>query len=126
MCPFDEQDRRAEAVAKPSGPPLLTALTSLQRREDIFFAGLNEIDGLPGTWVVSMGHLLGLFDAPWLGIRPTRKLVMLRYAEFHHVRDGRIVETAQFVDIPHLMTQAGQTPSAPPPPSISCSPAPAP
>ena len=60
-----------------------------------------------------MGHLMGLFDAPWLGIRPTRKLAMLRYAEFHRVAEGRIVETAQFVDIPHLMTQAGQTPFGP-------------
>jgi hypothetical protein len=112
MCPFDDLTG-VEAVAEAFWAPLLTALTSLQRREDIFFAGLNEIDGFTGVWVVSMGHLMGLFDAPWLGIRPTRKLVMLRYAEFHHVREGRIVETAQFVDIPHLMTQAGQAPFGP-------------
>jgi hypothetical protein len=112
MCPFDERTGAAE-VAATFWTPLLTALTSLQRREDVFFAGLNEIDGFSGTWVVSMGHLMGLFDAPWLGIRPTRKLVMLRYAEFHHVRDGRIAETAQFVDIPHLMVQAGQGPFGP-------------
>jgi predicted ester cyclase len=107
MCPFDEL-AGPEAVATAFWAPLATALTGLQRREDIFFAGLNEIDGFTGRWVVSMGHLMGLFDKPWLGIRPTRKLVMLRYAEFHHVRDGRIVETAQFFDIPHLMAQAGQ------------------
>jgi hypothetical protein len=112
MCPFDERTG-AEAVAETFWSPLLTSLSSLQRREDIFFAGLNEIDGFTGVWVVSMGHLMGLFDAPWLGIRPTRKLTMLRYAEFHHVRHGRIVETAQFVDIPHLMVQAGQNPFGP-------------
>ena len=112
MCPFDEQTG-AEAVAEAFWTPLLTALTSLQRREDIFFAGLAEIDGFTGTWVVSMGHLTGLFDAPWLGIRPTHKLAMLRYAEFHRVAEGRIVETAQFIDIPHLMTQAGQNPFGP-------------
>lgn len=112
MCPFDELTG-AEAVAAAFWAPLAGALTGLQRRQDIFFAGLNEIDGFTGRWVVSMGHFLGLFDAPWLGIRPTRKLVMLRYAEFHHVREGRIVETAQFVDIPHLMTQAGQPPFGP-------------
>ena len=60
MCPFDEKTG-AEAVAEAFWTPLLTALTSLQRREDIFFAGLNEIDGFTGTWVVSMGHLMGLF-----------------------------------------------------------------
>jgi predicted ester cyclase len=85
----------------------------MQRREDIFFAGLNQIDGFSSVWVVSMGHLMGLFDTPWLGICPTRKLVMLRYAEFHRVEGGRIVETAQFCDIPHLMTQAGQNPFGP-------------
>jgi hypothetical protein len=112
MCPFDERTG-AEAVAEVFWAPLLRAMTGLQRRQDVFFAGLNEIDGFTGRWVVSMGHLMGLLDAPWLGIRPTRRLAMLRYAEFHHVREGRIVETAQFVDIPHLMTQAGQPPFGP-------------
>lgn len=93
--------------------PLRMALSHLQRREDIFFAGRNEIDGLASTWVVSMGHLMGLFDAPWLGIRPTGKLVMLRYCEFNRVESGRIAETAMYFDIPHLMAQAGQDPFPP-------------
>ena len=38
---------------------------------------------------------------------------MLRYAEFNRVEDGRIVETAMFFDIPHLMMQAGQNPFPP-------------
>jgi len=46
--------------------PLRRAIKSIQRREDVFFAGLNEIDGFNGTWVVSMGHLMGLFDEAWL------------------------------------------------------------
>jgi predicted ester cyclase len=112
MCPFDERTGAGE-VAEVFWSPLLHSVTSLQRREDIFFAGLNQIDGFASVWVVSMGHLMGLFDAPWLGIRPTRKLVMLRYAEFHRVEDGQIVETAQFCDIPHLMVQAGQNPFGP-------------
>src|SRR6056297_3043080 len=112
MCPFDERTG-AEAVAEAFWTPLLTSFTSLQRREDIFFAGLNEIDGFTGPWVVSMGHLMGLFDAPWLGIRPTGKLTMLRYAAFHRVQDGAIAEEAMFVDIPHLMEQAGQDPFPP-------------
>jgi hypothetical protein len=112
MCPVYERTG-AEDVAVAFWTPLKTALTSLQRREDIFFAGRNQIDGFASTWVVSMGHLMGLFDAPWLGIRPTRKLAMLRYAEFHRIEGGRITETAQFCDIPHLMTQAGQSPFGP-------------
>ncbi len=90
--------------------PLKRSLAGLQRREDIFFAGRNEIDGFKTTWVVSMGHLLGLFDKPWLGIRPSGKIVMLRYCTFHRVGGDRIAETAMYFDIPHLMAQAGQNP----------------
>ena len=100
----------AVAVADRFWVPLRKALTSLQRREDIFFAGRNEMDGFSSTWVVSMGHLMGLFDAPWLGIAPNGKLVMLRYCTFHRVEGGKIAETAMYFDIPHLMAQAGQNP----------------
>ncbi|MFK7755284.1 MAG: nuclear transport factor 2 family protein [Sedimentitalea sp.] len=93
--------------------PLRHALSALQRRMDVFMAGRNEIDGFQSVWVCSMGHLMGLFDAPWLGIAPTGKLAMLRYCDFHRVENGQIVETAMFFDIPHLMMQAGLQPFAP-------------
>jgi hypothetical protein len=93
--------------------PFRTAVTSMQRRQDIFFAGKNEIDGFEGTWVVSMGHLVGLFDRPWLGIRPTGKMILLRYCEFNRVENGKIAETAMYFDIPHFMIQAGQNPFSP-------------
>ncbi len=112
MHPFHEMIG-AEAVAKAFWTPLLTAMTRLQRRPDIFMAGLNEIDGFQSVWVVSMGHLMGLFDRPWLGIRPSQRITMLRYAEFNRVVDGRIVETALFCDIPQVMIQAGQNPFPP-------------
>ena len=100
----------AEAVSQRFWQPLQSSLSRMQRRQDIFFAGTNEIDGHDSVWVVSMGHLMGLFDAPWLGIRPTGKIVMLRYCEFNRIADGRIAETAMYFDIPHLMAQAGQDP----------------
>ena len=93
--------------------PLKKSLTALQRREDVFFAGKNVTANNDGIWVVSMGHLMGLFDSPWLGIRPTHKMAFLRYAEFHRVEDGKISETAFYFDIPHLMMQAGQNPFPP-------------
>ena len=108
--PFYERTG-AGAVAQAFWGPLVQSLTRLQRREDIFFAGENSVGG--GTWVVSMGHLMGLFDRVWLGIRPTRKLTMLRYCEFNRVQSGKIVETMLHIDIPHLMVQAGQTPFGP-------------
>ena len=109
MHPWHEQ-HGARAVAAAFWRPFLQAFTRVQRRQDIYFAGLNEIDGFEGAWVVSMGHLMGLFDAPFLGIPPTRRIAMLRYAEFNRVEDGRIVETALFVDLLHLMRQAGLAP----------------
>lgn len=112
MHPFHEQ-RGPEAVARVFWTPLKNALKPVQRRPDIFIAGHNEIDGLEGVWVVEMGHLLGQFDRPWLGIRHTLRMVMLRYCEFNRVKNGKIVETAMFCDIPHLMIQAGQNPFPP-------------
>ena len=109
MHPFYEQ-HGAQAVADSFWSPYLTAMTKVQRRQDIFIAGRNEIDGFQSVWVISMGHLMGLFDAPFLGIRPNRRIAMLRYAEFNKVEGGKIVETALFCDLIHLMTQAGQYP----------------
>ncbi|MFZ1814355.1 MAG: ester cyclase [Rhizobiaceae bacterium] len=103
----------AKRVGEEFWAPLKTSLTAMQRRLDLFLAGRNEIDGFQSVWVASMGHLMGLFDASWLGIRPTGRIAMLRYAAFHKVVDGRIAEEAMFFDIPHLMMQAGQNPFPP-------------
>ena len=102
-----------KAVSDQFWRPLKKALSNLQRRMDIFFAGENNIEGYQGIWVASMGHLLGLFDSPWLEIPPTRKIVMLRYGEFNHIVDDKIIETAMFFDIPHFMMQAGFNPFPP-------------
>ncbi len=110
--PFGEITDANTVVDKFWGP-FKTAMTSLQRRQDIFFAGQNSLTDDGGIWVVSMGHLMGLFDATWLGIRPSRKLTMLRYCEFNLVVDGQITQTAFYFDIPHLMVQAGQNPFGP-------------
>jgi len=113
MHPFYEQYGAAD-VAASFWAPFLRAFTSVQRREDIFFAGHNTQDGGPGAdWVVSMGHLMGLFDAPFLGIPPTRRIAMVRYCEFNRVEDGVITETCLHVDLIHLMHQAGLQPLPP-------------
>lgn len=110
--PFHEQ-HGAAAVADTFYKPFLGAFARVQLREDLFFAGQNDCDDGQSTWVGSMGHLMGLFDAPFLGIKPTRRIAMLRYATFHRVAGGKIVETALFVDLLHLMMQAGQYPLPP-------------
>lgn len=112
--PFNELNG-AETVAETFWRPLKTALTDMRRRLDIFMAGNNSVEGdsEEEIWVASMGHLMGLFDKPWLGIAPTGKIAMLRYAEFHRIADNRIAETAMYFDIPHLMMQAGLSPFPP-------------
>jgi hypothetical protein len=77
---------------------------------DIFLAGSNTISGSEGVWVISMGHLMGLFDKSWLGIKQTNKIAMLRYCEFSKIENNKISEVAMFFDIPHLMLQAGLKP----------------
>ncbi|SPH21339.1 hypothetical protein ASD8599_02091 [Ascidiaceihabitans donghaensis] len=110
--PFNDQSGPQD-VAATFWAPFLTAMSRVQRREDIFFAGDNMIEGHQGQWVVSMGHLMGLFDAPFLGIPPTGKIAMLRYAEFNKVEDGKITDTAFYCDLLHLMAQAGVYPLPP-------------
>ncbi len=103
----------AEQVAQQFWMPLKSSLTRLQNRVDIMFAGQNSLRDESDVWVVTMGHLMGLFDHPWLGIRPTGKMAFLRYCAFYKVADGKITETAMYFDIPHLMVQAGQNPFPP-------------
>lgn len=104
--PFNVQTG-PQGAAQAFWKPFLSAFSAVQRRDDVFFAAQNSIEDRSGVWTCSMGHLMGLFDAPFLNIPPTRKIAMLRYAEFNRIEGGKIVETALFCDILHLMSQAG-------------------
>jgi len=110
VYPFREI-QGATAVAENFWVPLKQALTRMQRRQDIFIAGTNELGG--NQWVMSMGNFMGLFDSDWLGIPRTRKIANLRYAEFNCVKDGVITKTGLFLDVIGLMAQAGVYPLPP-------------
>ena len=105
--PFNELDS-ANAVAEAVWSPLSAAFTRLQRRQDIFMAGPNLIDG--NMWVTSMGKFMGLFDSNWLGIPSTGKIAMIPYCEFHRIEDGKIAESALWLDIISVMKQSGYSP----------------
>ena len=105
--PFNEL-RGANTVADTVWRPLRTSLTPMQRRQDIFFAGPNLLDET--MWVTSMGQFMGLFDHDWLGIPSTGKIVFVPYCEFFRIEDGRIGESALWVDIISVMHQAGIRP----------------
>ena len=72
--PFNEI-RGTEHLYSQFWQPFKNSFFNFQRRMDIFLAGFNTIAGNEGVWVVSMGHLMGLFDNPWIGIKDTKKLL---------------------------------------------------
>lgn len=100
-----------ETVAEKFWRPLKKSLRHMQRRQDVFIGGTNEVDG--DEWVMSMGHFTGLFDEDWLGVKKTGKMMNLRYAEFNCVENGKIVRTGLFVDLIGFMIQAGVNPLPP-------------
>lgn len=106
LHPFHELGSAAE-VAETFWVPLRTSLRSMRRRQDVFMAGYNDVDKGQSCWVCSMGHLVGLFDEPWLNIPPTGRMTFFRYAEFHRVASGKIAESALFFDLLSIMDQAG-------------------
>ncbi len=105
--PFNEIDGLT-GVIQQVWQPLHQSLTSMRRRQDIFMAGPNIVDGT--MWVISMGKFMGLFDKDWLGIPSTGKIVMVPYCEFLRVDKGQIAESALWVDIISVMKQVGLTP----------------
>lgn len=110
VYPFREQ-AGAKAVAEIFWKPLMKSLKRIQRRQDIFIGGTNEISG--EQWVMSMGHFMGLFDEDYMGVRFTGKMISLRYSEFTCVENGKITKTGLFVDLIGFMQQAGVNPMPP-------------
>jgi predicted ester cyclase len=109
MHPFYEQ-HSADDVANIFWKPFRESFTSIQRRQDVFMSGVNDVDGGETEWVCSMGHMMGLFDQTWLGIPSSGKMGFLRYVEFNRITDGKISETALFCDIISVMQQVGLSP----------------
>ncbi len=99
-----------EEVAEKFWKPVKESLSSMQRRQDVFMAGVAT-DGK--TWVTSMGQFMGLFDKEFLGIRITRKMQHLQYVEFSMIEDGKIKHSAMFVDLLGFMKEAGCYPLPP-------------
>ena len=97
----------AEKIASNFWVTIKKSFMPLQRRMDIFYAGSNLIDNHETRWVTNMGHLLGLFQEPFLDIPATQKAAFLRYAEFYRIENEKIVEGAFFLDIMNFMQQLG-------------------
>ena len=110
VYPFNEQNG-GDAVAEVFWIPFLSAWSNVQRRQDVFLAGINEIDN--AVWVISMGHFMGLLDGNWLGLPASRKMTFLRYADFNCIQDGKIVKGSFFCDLIGFINQLGINPLPP-------------
>ena len=104
--PFNELNG-ANQVANNLWVPIKNSFEPIQRRMDIFYAGINSLDNNEGKWVTSMGHFMGVFNKPFLEIQPNYKSILLRYAEFYKVENNKISEGAIFLDIMNFMQQLG-------------------
>ena len=104
--PFNELNG-ANQVANNLWVPIKNSFEPIQRRMDIFYAGINSLDNNEGKWVTSMGHFMGVFNKPFLDIQPNYKSILLRYAEFYKVENNKISEGAIFLDIMNFMQQLG-------------------
>ena len=114
------------AVADQFYGPLQAAFPDLERRTDLFFGGFwsspppgalaHSPPGVraEGWWVTVMGHYMGSFTQPWLGIPATGDVATLRFGEFYRWQPhpsgqgGQIVEARVLLDIVDLARQAGR------------------
>ncbi|MDA9678932.1 nuclear transport factor 2 family protein [bacterium] len=104
--PFNEL-KGAENVANHLWIPIKDSFNPIQRRLDIFYAGINSLDENRGVWISSMGHLMGVFNKNFFGLQPNFKTSLLRFAEFYKVENNKITEGAIFLDIFNFMQQLG-------------------
>ncbi len=115
-----------QAVMDQFYSPLQAAFPDLERRTDLFFAGqwtsppegevgysAPQVRG-EGWWATAMGHYIGTFRQPWLGIPATGEPAVLRFGEFYRWqpnpdgRGGKVTEARVLLDIVDLARQAGR------------------
>lgn len=105
--PFNEQTG-PKAINNAFWQPFLKSFKNVQRRQDIFMAGVSGNDET--NWVTSMGHFMVQFDQDWLGIPRSGQVAMIRYADFNCVENGKIIRSGFFCDIISVMHQVGINP----------------
>ena len=103
--PFNEI-QSADAFFLKFMAPLQQAFEGLYRRDYIFMTG--QFEGK--DWISSTGYYVGRFAKDWIGIKATDTLCYLRYGEFHQIKNGKVVESYIYLDIPELMIACNEWP----------------
>ncbi|GBF57946.1 hypothetical protein PbB2_01617 [Candidatus Phycosocius bacilliformis] len=109
-APFDRSAGDAlvgrEAIKQHFFAPLLASFSGLERRTDILLQG--QFKG--GDWLASYGWLVGRFDRPFFGLKPTSRFHWLRFGWFERVEQGQVVESIVLLDIARLLIECGAWP----------------
>lgn len=107
--PFEDLDG-PEGLWDQALSKLALAIPDVERRDFIVMAG---DDDQGDSWVGCCGHYTGTWQGPFLDIPPTGHQAAMRYHEFFHMVEGRVVEMQALWDIPEMMMQAGVWPMGP-------------
>ncbi len=99
----------AEAIEQHFYQPLTTAFRHVQRR-DVIFIGSPSFYNSDQYWVGSVGHYMGVFHQPFLGIPPNNKLIFLRFGEYYQIENGKIAQAKIIIDLVDLLMQLGHHP----------------
>ena len=86
--------------------PLKTSFPDYEHRIAYTIAGDYEGRAMVSTW----GQVMGTFDAPWIGVPPTKGLAFLRFGFAAIIRDGKIAKAYVLLDVLDIMRQAGVYP----------------
>ena len=60
-----------------------------------------------GEWGAAFGSQKAIHTGEFMGIAPTGQEIEIRYMDFWHVKDGKIVNNWVMVDFPHVLKQLG-------------------
>ncbi len=68
---------------------------------------IDEARMYQGEWAAAFGRQEAIHSGEFMGVAPTGKRVEIRYMDFWHVKDGKIVDNYVMVDFPHVLAQLG-------------------
>ena len=91
--------------------PFRKAFPSLKREVHLMLGGFSNgrVDGAGDgeLWVCGTGLFHGFLQREWLGIPAAEAPIRLRWADFHQIRDERILRSFMLVDLVDLLEQLG-------------------